>query len=111
MRDLLFDQVTAVAEGRPFPAALIVLDANNGAALRRTRVRHSINQIHRRSGRRFSQGLTNCLRRCRDIRAVHCSLEPWTIEEGLITPTFKVRRKALQRWFATQMNELYSDHR
>jgi long-subunit acyl-CoA synthetase (AMP-forming) len=33
------------------------------------------------------------------IRAVHLSLKPWTIEQGLITPTLEVKRERVSHNF------------
>ena len=44
-------------------------------------------------------------------RNVHMTLDPWTIENGLITPTLKLKRKALNEKFAPQIQALYAGHR
>ena len=44
-------------------------------------------------------------------RNVYLTLEPWTIENGLITPTLKLKRKALNEKFAPQIQTLYAGHR
>ncbi|HHH12825.1 MAG TPA: long-chain fatty acid--CoA ligase, partial [Thiolapillus brandeum] len=43
------------------------------------------------------------------IRKVHLSLEPWSIEEGLITPTLKVKRPKVLERFAGEVEAMYSD--
>ena len=45
----------------------------------------------------------------RQIRAVHLALTPWTVEAGLLTPTLKVKRDALQRKFAKEIEALYAE--
>jgi long-chain acyl-CoA synthetase len=41
---------------------------------------------------------------------VWLTLEPWTIENGLITPTLKVKREEMERRFAGAIRELYAQH-
>lgn len=43
-------------------------------------------------------------------RAVHVSVEPWTIDGGLITPTLKPKRLAIEKRFAAEIAELYRGH-
>jgi len=114
MRDPLVAQVAVVGDGKPFPAALIVLDRQQWARFAQ-RVGATFDKPNRpvirtRVLARIDRLLADMPRHTR-VRAVHLSFEPWTIEEGLITPTFKVRREALQRRFSAQINELYAGHR
>lgn len=41
------------------------------------------------------------------VRAVHLSLSPWTVENGLMTPTMKIKRPALEEHFASVIDTLY----
>lgn len=114
MEDPLFQQAAVVGEGKPFPAALIVLDRKQWARFAHSE-RVPLDKPNRPETRtkvlaRIDKLLVEMPQHAR-VRAIHLSFEPWTIEEGLITPTFKVRREALQRRFSTQINELYADHR
>jgi long-chain acyl-CoA synthetase len=44
------------------------------------------------------------------VRGVWLTLEPWTIEDRLITPTLKLRRPELERRFADPIHKLYARH-
>jgi long-chain acyl-CoA synthetase len=44
------------------------------------------------------------------VRAVHLSLEPWTVEAGLLTPTLKLKRHVLEERFGETIRDLYADH-
>jgi long-chain acyl-CoA synthetase len=39
---------------------------------------------------------------------VHLTLEPWTIEAGLLTPTLKVNRDVVVPLFAKEIDDLYA---
>lgn len=43
-------------------------------------------------------------------RAVVLTQEPWTIENGLITPTLKLKRGPLSKKFANVIAQLYATH-
>jgi long-chain acyl-CoA synthetase len=44
------------------------------------------------------------------IRAVYVTCEPWSIENGLLTPTMKLKRSELEKRFAQEISELYRGH-
>ena len=41
------------------------------------------------------------------VAAVHLCPEPWTIENGLLTPTMKLKRPTAQKHFQAQLDGLY----
>jgi long-chain acyl-CoA synthetase len=45
------------------------------------------------------------------VRRVWLTLEPWTIESGLITPTIKLKRADLARRYAREIATLYEPDR
>jgi len=45
------------------------------------------------------------------VRETWLTLEPWTIENGLITPTLKIKRAQIQERFEREIRELYAGHR
>jgi len=38
------------------------------------------------------------------------TLEPWTVEEGILTPTMKLKRPVIHQLFAEQITEMYEGH-
>jgi len=111
--DPLFEQVMVVGEGRPYLAALIVLEADHWpgfaqdlgldpldpGSLRDERVLKAVQ-------RRVQAALKDFPGYAK-IRRVFLTLEPWTIEDGLITPTLKVKRPRVMERYAAEIEALY----
>ena len=113
--DPLVSQVLVVGEGRPYLTALLVLDAEfwpglaqecglnpmdpaglNNPRLVAVVLKHIKNSLSGFPG--FAK-----------IRRITLLLEPWTIDNDLLTPTLKVKRaKVLQR-YAAEVDRMYED--
>ena len=116
LTDSLFEQVMVLGEGRPHIAALAVIN--------RERWRQQAAKL----GLPADDPVSLCapaiiewvLRHIDSAvpgfpayarpRAVFVSLEPWTIDSGLITPALKAKRQAIERRFAIEIAELYRGH-
>lgn len=44
------------------------------------------------------------------IRRAACTLEPWTVENGMITPTLKTKRKIISERYSDTIERLYEGH-
>jgi long-chain acyl-CoA synthetase len=44
------------------------------------------------------------------VRQVWLSLDPWTTDNGLITPTMKLRRRQLEQRFVREIDGMYAGH-
>jgi len=111
--DPLIDQAMVVGEGRPYLAALLVLapgpwqqvagglglDPGAPLALADPRACEAVLA-------RVADRLGAFPGHAR-VRAVHLSLSPWTVENGLMTPTMKLKRPELEARFATVIDALY----
>jgi long-chain acyl-CoA synthetase len=100
--DPLFEQVMIVGEGKPFLAAMVVLNpaqsAKAGALDDRALAARLGAQLKEFPG--YAQ-----------VRKVTVSPEPWTIDNGLLTSTLKLRRTEIQRRFADRLEDLYKGHK
>jgi long-chain acyl-CoA synthetase len=110
LADPLFDQAIVIGENRPFLAALVVLNDKAWAEQTATLAAQ---------GRRGAEAeATALLQRIAEAvksypayatpKAVWWTLEPWTIAAGLITPTLKNKRPALEHRFAGEIDKLYA---
>ncbi|MDY6981175.1 MAG: long-chain fatty acid--CoA ligase [Pseudomonadota bacterium] len=114
--DSLFDQAMVIGEGKPFLSCITVLnpdgwqqiardhnlDPDDSASLENEAIikllLEKINhQLH------GFPGYTN-------IYCVKATLEPWTIEDGLITPTLKLKRNELIDKFREDIDRFYKGH-
>ncbi len=112
-RDWLFKQVVVVGDRRQFLVAVVVLNpdawkrfaAEEGLDPERPNHALGKNALLARVA-----SLLAALPRYAQVRAVHLTLEPWTIEAGLLTPTLKVKREVVQRMFAQEIDALYAEY-
>ena len=114
MRDSLFDQIMLVGEGKPYLSALAVLnperwaeyaaelgvDPADPAVLQQKKVMQSVIARIGRQTRDFP-GYAQ-------VRRVTLSLEPWTIDNGLLTPTLKLKRAKVMEKFNEELDRMYA---
>ena len=112
--DPMFEQVMVIGEGHSFLSALIVLDPdlwrsfatelgldpNDPASLRDKKV-------HSRIIARIRE-LLHDFPGYAKIRQVHLSLESWNIDNGLLTPTLKVKRNKVLEHLKKEVEQLYA---
>ncbi|RMG31818.1 MAG: long-chain fatty acid--CoA ligase [Gammaproteobacteria bacterium] len=112
--DPLVDQVVIVGEGRPWLAAVVALDGEHWFGLARELGldpydRDSLGdaRLQRRLLERIQERLHDFPGYAR-IRRVLPVLDPWTVENGLLTPTLKVRRARVLDRYAEAIEALYA---
>ncbi len=114
--DTLFEQVLVIGEGESFLAAVIVLNAEVWPAfaqdcgidpLASTSLHH----------KKVINGVINKLRvllhdfpAYAKVRRVILTLEPWTVDNGLMTPTMKIKRPKVIEHFEKEIKELYKEN-
>lgn len=115
-QDPLFYQVMVVGEAKPFLAALVVLNREGWKNLAKTLTLNPDDPLALGSPRALNAVLTKTHELTRgfpgyaQIRAMYLTLDTWTIENGLITPTMKLKRREIEKHFASQIHELYAGH-
>jgi len=110
----LFEQILVIGEGQSFLSALVILnseewvklanhlviDPYNNESLNDSRVHSHIISIMRKSLHEFPSYAK--------IRRVAPSLDQWTIENGLMTPTMKIKRNKVIELNSAIINDIYS---
>jgi long-chain acyl-CoA synthetase len=114
LADPLFTQVMVVGENRPYLAALAVLDAQLWDRERQRLIKAGRPGAPERNSAQAAFLLKRIAQAVKSYpsyatpRAVWWSTEPWTIDAGLLTPTLKNKRAAIERRFAAEIEELYA---
>jgi long-chain acyl-CoA synthetase len=112
--DPLFEQVMVVGEGKPFLAALVVLneehwrdfaaslavDPDNPAVLRDPKVAKALLRRIVTHLRHFPGYAL--------IRRLHAELKPWTVDNGLLTPTLKLKRDQVLDRYRAEVEAMYA---
>lgn len=116
MRDPLFDQVMLLGEGKPFLTVMAVLNAEHWQKLA---VASGINagapevlssqQAEKAVLQRIEAQVTE-FPGFAQIRRATVTLEPWTIENGLLTPTMKLKRAKVMEKFNAEIDQMYAGH-
>ncbi len=114
--DPLFEQAMALGEGRPYLATLIVLNPETWRGLARSLALEPAipESLAAPAVARFVLARLAKLLRGYPVyarmRGAWLTLEPWTIDNGLVTPTMKLKRPELERHFAAEIARLYAGH-
>lgn len=115
--DSLFDQAMVVGENKPYIAALVVVnevqwglfcksqgvDGADPASLTNKELRAAVLKRIKKACANFpNYGVP---------RNVRILAKPWTIENGMLTPTLKLKRGPIRARYADEIDELYGDAR
>lgn len=113
--DPLFSQAMLVGDNRPYIAALVVvnpqcwkqfisdmnLDPNDESVYNKSEVRSAVLRRIRAATNRFPKyGIP------RNVRLLH---EEWTIDNGMLTPTLKLKRREICKRYVLEIESLYGD--
>jgi len=114
--DPLFDQVMVIGEGRPALAAIVVLNPEEWAALAKELDLDPESEADL-NGRFLEKTLrTRIARQLHEfpgyaqVRKLIVTLEPWTVDDGLLTPTLKMKRARILERYKDQVEALYEGY-
>jgi len=107
------DQVLVIGEGKPFLAAIIVLNPEEWIRLAQ-RFKLDPDDVHSVEDDKLQSWLLKNIRgHLKDfpgyakIRRLLPVLEPWTVDNGLLTPTLKVKRARVMERYAERIEAIY----
>jgi long-chain acyl-CoA synthetase len=111
--DPLFEQVVVLGEGHSYLTALVVLSADLWPALAREQGldpdrSESLDdpQLHKMILQRMRSALHDFPGYAK-IRRVTLTLEPWSVDNGLLTPTLKVKRSMVVTRYREAIDGMY----
>ncbi len=111
----LFEQAMVVGEGQPHLAAVLVFDGEQWPELAQSLGLDPM-QNNSLSDKKLHQYVVKLLRQLLHnfpayarIRRVSLSLQPWTIENGLLTPTLKIKRPAVMARYQQEISSLFDN--
>ena len=116
LRDPLFEQVMMLGEAKPYLGLLAVLNADHWRKLAAEKgwkaddpalltTKEVETAVTARVGAQLKEfpGYAQ-------VRRVSLSLEPWTMENGLLTPTLKLKRPKVMEKFVAEIDHMYAGH-
>jgi long-chain acyl-CoA synthetase len=116
LRDPLFEQVMLLGEGKPYLSIMAVLNAEQWKKLCDEQRLDSAAADLVNSGEVEKIVLGRIAMRLREfpgyaqVRRAGLTLDPWTVENGLLTPTMKLKRARVMEKFNAEIDRMYSGH-
>ena len=116
LRDQLFEQVILIGEGHPYLSVLVVINPDCWEKISR---QHNLDlkvgrSVHNKKLEKIL--LERISVQIREfpgyakIRRVELALEPWTVENGMLTPTLKLKRTKVLDHYQATVSKLYKGH-
>ena len=111
----LFEQALLIGEGRPYLSAMVVLNSEEWFPLARQHdldpfEEHSLSDRHLHTTllKQIAESLHDFPGYAK-VRRVTPLLEAWTVDNGLLTPTLKVKRAKVLAAHADLIEQMYND--
>ena len=114
LMDNIFEQVLVLGEGESYLSALLVLNSDNWFALAKE---HGLDGFDHESlnNKALNNNIIQRLRKLlhdfpayAKIRRVTLTLEPWSVDNGLMTPTMKIKRPKVIEHHQVDIDKMYS---
>src|SRR5512134_3352463 len=114
-RDALFEQVMLLGEGKPYLSVMTVLNGDQWKKLCAERgldtapATISSKQVEEILLSRITTQMKE-FPGYAQVRRVSATLDPWTVENGLLTPTLKLKRAKVMEKFNAEIDSMYAGH-
>jgi long-chain acyl-CoA synthetase len=114
-RDALFEQVMLIGEGKPYLSLMTVLNQEQwkkfAAEHNKPADANSVPtpEVEKALLARVAAQMKE-FPGYAQVRRVTATLDPWTVENGLLTPTMKLRRSRVMEKFQAELDRMYEGH-
>jgi len=114
-RDALFEQVMLLGEGKPYLSVMAVLNGDHWKKLVAERGLSAApqslqsKQVEEILIARIATQMKE-FPGYAQVRRVRATLDPWTVENGLLTPTLKLKRAKVMETFNAEIDAMYAGH-
>jgi long-chain acyl-CoA synthetase len=111
-RDTLFEHVMLIGEGKPYLSVLTTLHGEqwNKLAAEKGIARDLQNSAAEKLLLARITAQMKDFPGYAQVRRVTATLDAWTVENGLLTPTLKLRRSRVMEKFQAELDQMYSGH-
>lgn len=109
----LFEQAMIIGESRPYLAVLTVLNPHRWKKIAETNGIANKDVNDTACEKVILERLSKCLHDFPGYAQTYhhrCTHEAWTVENGLLTPTLKMKRKEIARRHAEYIEQMYEGH-
>ncbi len=113
--DPLFEQILIFGEAKPYLSAVAVLNDDEwGRVAHESKLDPNLSGAGREKAEKFL--VQRITKRIKDfpgyaqVRKVTIAPEKWTIDNGLMTPTLKLKRNIIFQKYAPEIDEMYEGH-
>jgi len=116
VRDTLFEQVMLLGEGKSYLSVMIVLNGDQWKALAQQLGVGAEDKAALASKKVEEAVLARVGAQCKEfpgyaqVRRAALTLEPWTVENGFLTPTMKLKRAKVMEKFNAEIDRMYEGH-
>ena len=113
-QSIFIDQIMVVGEGQKFPAALIQPNfetveawaAKQGISLTKNEVWSENKKVHEKIFDEVNQ-INERFGQWEKVKEIRITDDVWSVEEGHLTPTMKLKRKSVKEKYQTLFNSIY----
>ncbi len=107
--DPLFDQTIVIGERKPFLSAIVVLNAEQ-CKLQGINAKNLHNEDVKAELLKKISGYMDEFPGYAQIYKITATLDPWEVENDLLTPTLKIKREKVKELFKQEIEQMYAGH-